>query len=282
MKISPFKGKELEEEMMRNIGLGKRLRVLFGISGLALTLIFALGGCGKGKKEATPGNGEVSAAKTAESPSVPKEKEPSVEELVAEAPPEEESTGPSTSTGEGFSAPVGGPVFYVYKDAEYSGNHYIPSGWMGDASAVSVEPDYAEDKYRGTTCMRWEYDLTKKQQGWAGVFWQNPEGNWDGNIPDAGFNLSGAKAVKFAVRGEVGGEVVNFGLGGLASGKYPDTVKKEKKGLKLSKEWRDVTIPLEGLDLRRVTFGFMWTVDSSKNSGRKKVVFYLDEIRYEY
>lgn len=68
--------------------------------------------------------------------------------------------------------------------------------------------------HSGETCIRVDY---KDPQGWAGVVWQSPAGDW-GDKP-GGWNLSGAERLSFWARGARGGEIVKFEFGLLGKDK---------------------------------------------------------------
>ena len=78
--------------------------------------------------------------------------------------------------------------------------------------------------------------------------------------------------------GAEGGEKLDFAVGLIGSDKeYPDTLKAERKGVKLKKEWKQYTIDLDGEDLTRVKTPFVWSL-----GGRgRPVTFYLDDSRFE-
>src|SRR5262245_57589725 len=66
--------------------------------------------------------------------------------------------------------------FYVYSD---QGDHFIPSGYMGDTSDIIVIGMYKQKPGKGAACMKVKYS-GKAGQGnkWAGVYWQDPANNW--------------------------------------------------------------------------------------------------------
>ena len=162
----------------------------------------------------------------------------------------------------------------VYEEGK--GGTFAPSGWMGDTSALKIDPNCTTKPKDGKFCMKWTYDISKGgQNGWAGAYWQYPANNW-GTLK--GFDLTGHKKLSFWVRGETGKEVVDFTAGGI-KGKIADTFIKEMKEVKLSSEWKQYTIDLSGKDLSNVSGGFCWTADSKKNAGN--VTLYLDDIIYE-
>jgi hypothetical protein len=164
--------------------------------------------------------------------------------------------------------------FYIYSDQN---DHYIPSGFMGDTSDIVIVGTTKTNPGKGSACMQVKYaGKAAGGQKWSGVYWQDPANNW-GTIKGAGYNLTGAKKVKFMARGEKGGEIVEFKAGGI-SGEYPDSFKAEASPVTLTADWKEYEIDLTGQDLSSVIGGFMFTVAKDKNA--ENTVFYLDEIRY--
>ncbi len=154
---------------------------------------------------------------------------------------------------------------------------YIPSGWMGDAKSIKLDPASKDRPQSGATSLRCEFAAT---QGWGGVAWQHPAQDWGDQR--GGFNLNGAKKLVFDARGETGGEEVSFGFGLIGSEKrYFDTAKRTLGKVTLTKDWKHFEIPLDDLkageNLTRIKTGFVWSVASS---GRP-IVFFLDNIRWE-
>lgn len=165
--------------------------------------------------------------------------------------------------------------FYVFSDQV---DHFIPSGFMGDTSDITMLVGCSESPAKGKTCVRISYNgKSPAQQKWVGVYWQDPQNNW-GTVKGAGFNLVGAKKLKFQARGSKGGETIEFKCGGI-SGEYPDSFRAEGPIVALSSRWQEYEIDLSGQDLRSVIGGFVFTLSREKNP--EGAVFYLDEIRYE-
>jgi hypothetical protein len=164
--------------------------------------------------------------------------------------------------------------FYVYGDQR---EHFHPTGLMGDATDLYVINASTQKPAKGENCIKVAYSA-KAGQGnrWAGIYWQEPAGNW-GSIKGGGFNLTGAGKLKFLARGEKGGEKVEFKCGGIA-GDHPDTFRADTT-VTLDKEWKEISIDLNGQDLSRVIGGFVFALNADKNP--EGAVFYLDEIRYE-
>lgn len=181
-----------------------------------------------------------------------------------------------------FGAPSAsvGDFFYVYSDSGYRGNHYIPSGWMGDFGDLHFSQAIKEKPASGATCIQIKYTAERKQQaGWAGIYWQSPANNW--GTKRGGFDLKGYKKMVFKVRGEHGGEYIDkFFVGGITGQlEEGDSDEVPSDSIELTKEWRDVTIDLAKADLSHIIGGFGFAMNADSNP--KGATFYLDEIRYE-
>jgi len=160
----------------------------------------------------------------------------------------------------------------VYEETD-AGSVFIPSGYMGNAEAISMQVDSLVQPHEGSKCLKVEY---RSSDAWGGVLWQSPAEDWDGKLP-GGANLSGATELEFWSKGEDGGEKVNFVFGVLDGNQpYRDTAKGELKDIVLTKDWKRYSIPLRGLDLRQIKTGFGWSLAGQG----KPVTFFLDSIRY--
>ncbi|MFK7768553.1 MAG: glycoside hydrolase family 2 TIM barrel-domain containing protein [Mariniblastus sp.] len=149
---------------------------------------------------------------------------------------------------------------------------FIPSGFMGSADAIKVDSVNTTDPAKGKHCMKVTYS---KDDEWGGVVWQSPENDWGDK--EGGLNLTGAKRLRFKVRGESGGEKIKFGVGVIGREKdYFDTTKKEIE-FTLTSEWQECEIKLEGEDLTRIKTAFFWSAAAEG----KPFTFYLDEIVFE-
>ncbi|MCB9881210.1 MAG: hypothetical protein H6834_05420 [Planctomycetes bacterium] len=169
--------------------------------------------------------------------------------------------------------PIAKLPFVVYDEYGDSPGVYVPSGFMGNVGAVRMALDCRDDPHGGTTCIEARYE---SGTSWGGVLWQSPADDWNGEQP-GGANLSAAAQLEFWVRGAHGGEKVNFVFGVLDGNQpYRDTAKGELREVTLTKAWNKMTIPLRGLDLRRIKTGFGWSLAGQG----QPVVFYLDDIRY--
>ncbi|MFP6766166.1 MAG: hypothetical protein VB858_21210, partial [Planctomycetaceae bacterium] len=149
---------------------------------------------------------------------------------------------------------------------------FVPSGYMGNTTAIAMDPKCRDAPHSGQTCLKVTY---KRPDGWGGVAWQNPAGDW-GDVA-GGLDLTGAKSLRFYARGAAGGEQVKFGFGLIGRDKqYFDTTRIERE-FKLTAEWKEYTLDLKGRDLSRIKTGFTWVLAAS---GRP-VVFYLDDVKFD-
>lgn len=170
------------------------------------------------------------------------------------------------------TAPKAQLPFAVYADSS-SQTIYTPSGYMGNATAVSMDLKSSDNPHTGKTCLKAVYN---SRSDWGGVLWQSPADDWDGTLP-GGANLTGATALEFWARGAKGGETVNF-VYGVLDGNQPfrDTAKGELSDTKLTKEWKKYSMPLNGKNLSRIKTGFGWSLAGQGSP----VTFYLDDIQF--
>jgi len=72
--------------------------------------------------------------------------------------------------------------------------------------------------------------------------------------------------------------MVEFKLGILGKNKaYPDSAKASLGKVKLTKDWQEFSISLEGKDLSVIKTGFCWVVAGKK----EPITFYIDDLKYE-
>ncbi|MFH0953421.1 MAG: hypothetical protein V1873_03730 [Verrucomicrobiota bacterium] len=166
--------------------------------------------------------------------------------------------------------------FYVYNNAVFPPvKNFSPSGYMGDISDLKLAGSYKNLHQEGYPCLKIMY-MAEGHMGWAGVAWQNPANNW-GEF-DGGYNLSKAKQLSFWVRGEKGGEIVEFKLGGTAAN-YPDSENLTSGAITLRNEWTQYMLDLSSADLFYVSSGFGLTLKQDANPNG--CVFYIDDVQYQ-
>src|SRR6185436_2558374 len=126
--------------------------------------------------------------------------------------------------------------FPVYDDVSAAGNHFHALGKIPDETAlVTSNGSWTENPHGGATSIRCEFQSAGTNFG--GFYFLNgilPAGQAApvlnfGDVPDAGIDLRGARALTFWVRGASDGLKVEFFLGGVGwSGEtrmqpYPDS-----------------------------------------------------------
>jgi hypothetical protein len=183
----------------------------------------------------------------------------------------------SAKKSESSEAPAGKVFFGVYSDQSAKGNHYIPSGWMGDYGDMKLNTGWTENPHSGKTCIKVIYNAKMAQNaGWCGIYWQYPPNNWGAR---KGFNVVGAKKLTFWARGGKGGEKISeFKVGGI-TGDMPDTDSQSIGPVELTKEWKQYTIDLTDRDLSNISGGFCFSASKDDNSDGFEL--YLDDIQYE-
>lgn len=171
-----------------------------------------------------------------------------------------------------LTAPVAVP-FTVYTDDGHARNHYVPSGWFGDAGdlALTTADGNAQS---GSTAIRIDY-TPRGPQRFAGLFWEC--GGPFGAVQNAGFNLSLATQVQFFARASTSGVKAEFKVGGV-SGAFPDSLASTPTSpviVDLDTTWRLFTINVGG-NRSRVIGGFMFVTSATQNPSGATI--YLDEI----
>jgi len=159
---------------------------------------------------------------------------------------------------------------------------FSPSGWMGDGGGesgkkyLSYKSEPSEMNGEKIVIIRIEY--TQGEKGWAGIYWQYPDGNW-GDKP--GRTLIGAKQISFYAKGEGGDEIVEFKAGGIANPDkpYKDSFEKPLGKVILSKNWTKYVIDLSNVDLSNVIGAFAWIASGTDNKGH--VVTYIAKLLIE-
>ena len=169
-------------------------------------------------------------------------------------------------------------AFGVYSDYRAQGNHFIPSGFMGDYGDIKMNDQSTDEPHSGTHCIKFEYSAKQAQhKGWAGVYWQNPANNWGSK--KGGFDLTRMTKLTFFARGAKGGEVLQKVIIGGIKGTYPDSLSVEMGPVELTDTWKQYTVNLAGKDLSYVSGGFGWVITADLNP--EGATFYLDDIKYE-
>lgn len=195
--------------------------------------------------------------------------------------------------------------FNIYTDAGASGNHFTPSGKMGDIGDIDIVEDWMVNPHSGTTAIKVIYDTMGRKPfqcglnitptpncQWAGIYWQDPANNSGITPPNqGGFNLIGFRKLTFWARSDAP-ITIQFKVGGSGSSApspppWPSSLSRPKQTglLTLTQQWQRFEIDLSESDLSYVIDGFAWVANWPNNEitarTPKKLVFYLDDIRFE-
>ncbi len=188
---------------------------------------------------------------------------------------------PLPTCGPFLSAEVAMP-FSIYVDDGDQGNHYIPSGFFGDISDLTVDYGDRSAPHGGSTAIRIDY-RPRGSQRFAGVFWQCPANNW-GTEQDAGFNLRLARQVQFWARVSARARA-EFKVGGIGTtaprAPFPDSLDSVSTNpvvVDLGTDWRQFTIDVGGRDLGHVIGGFMVVTNTTQNPAG--LTLFLDDITW--
>jgi len=158
------------------------------------------------------------------------------------------------------------------------GIKFYPSGWMGDGEYgekyVGFKRRAGSVKGFDTTVIQLSY--RKGPKGWAGIYWQYPDGNWGTHM---GRNLLGASKITFFAKGAQGGEIVEFKSGGIR-GRYKDSYEVSLGKVVLKKNWEKYTIVLSASDLSTVIGVFAWVVTAADNES-DEITTYISEPKVE-
>ena len=168
---------------------------------------------------------------------------------------------------------------------------FSPSGWMGELeaggrSAVTFDASHAGNPHTKPECVRVSYRF-RSPTGWGGIYWLNKADNWGHKT---GAPLAEEKepitGLVFWARGEVGGEVVEFGSGGIAAVdrdsrplKHKDSFYAPIGRVVLKQKWTKYQIDLRGRNLSSVIGGFYWAASAQFNK-HPKITFYIDDMAF--
>lgn len=166
----------------------------------------------------------------------------------------------------------------------------IPAGWMSGrpnpANFIDLQAS-PDDCHTGADCIRFTYETGGE---WAGVYWWPPacgesgteeawkrvrNGTCGVNVLEAG-NLGAVNRLTFWVRGDQGGEIVEFKVGGVDVLPTPG---RSLGKVTLKPTWEQYEIDLENLDLTNAIGLFLWVAADDTNP--KGAVFHLDDVQFE-
>ena len=147
-------------------------------------------------------------------------------------------------------------------------DYYIPSGWMGATSTLSVSDCESPSGACGGVCTR--FDWTPSGPNWVGVLWQYPINNW-GGMP--GLDIaSGATEIQFMAWANEGNPSVNFQVGNTHSDGFNRSI-----SVTLGETPTLYSIPLAGVNYSNVIQGFGMTTSGSAASFNVSDVTWIGE-----
>lgn len=152
-------------------------------------------------------------------------------------------------------------------------DYFVASGYMGDGAAGGIgrQEQCAAPRPGDGRGLCHRFTWTPGAQGWAGVFWQFPEGSW-GEQP--GLTIaSGATAVELYAWGAVGGETVTFVVGmSDVDGFHAE------REVALTTQPTKITIDLTGQPYGEVTGGFGWV---ASDAASPELSFFIDDVQWK-
>jgi hypothetical protein len=165
----------------------------------------------------------------------------------------------------------------------------IPAGWMSGGSnpADFISLQKSNDCHTGEDCLQVTYKVGGE---WGGIYWwpllcgeSGTEEAWNEikrgtcgiNVLEMG-NFSTVNRLTFWSRGDQGGEVIEFKIGGVDVEPTPG---RSLGKVTLTSTWEQYAIDLEGLNLTNAIGLFLWIATDINNP--QGAVFYLDDIQFE-
>ena len=186
--------------------------------------------------------------------------------------------------------------FYVYSNFGSPFNHFAPGGWMGDLESIGFLCSTEGQTWPETTIQVIYSPNKDNANGWAGIYWLQPDHNW-GTTPNAGYDLSEYRQLVFQARAEIPGIQIKFFIGGVSVNPgpegtptplpYPSSIKTPVFAqesdpvdgfINLTDVWQEYHFDLTGLDLHYVIDGFGWAAERARTP--EGAIIYLDNIRF--
>ncbi len=145
---------------------------------------------------------------------------------------------------------------------------YAPSGYFPAGEATNIAEATCPTRPAGAMGTCHGFTWTPAADGFAGVWWQYPDGNWG----EAGGLVvpAGATSVTFMAWGQAGGEKVEF-LSGYASDGY----ERKSPVITLTTTPTEYTLSLVGASYTDIAGGFGWVATSTAGNA---VTLYIDDI----
>ena len=176
-------------------------------------------------------------------------------------------------------------TFKIYTEQLAATNNFIPSASYNGSDTMTFDYACAESPHTGETCVKITWNGQSGVDGWKwnGLGWEWPEGRvWHHSDEEMqGYNLNGARFLKFWIRSEEPGLKLKFKLGhklDSTCGEIPSydlwTSIETTWTLKL------IYIPPE-TDMSNITIGFAVFFNDTHDPGAPGLSFYLDDIEFD-
>jgi exo-beta-1,3-glucanase (GH17 family) len=170
---------------------------------------------------------------------------------------------------------------YVYKDGHSEENRFTPTSWMGDLDDLKINEYCTNSPHSAPECIKIDY-VPNGTNGWAGIYWIGPYMNHWGEYP--GYSVESPKRFAFWARGEKGGEIVHFSIGGIRLPEKPFSdsfgpLPSSDIAVPLTQNWTQYEIDLSGVDTSSLIGGFCFSVSEGLNPNG--CTFYLDDMVIE-
>jgi hypothetical protein len=151
-------------------------------------------------------------------------------------------------------------------------DHYAAGGYMGDGETPGAIADGLCTSRAGSgRGLCHHFTWSPGAAGWAGVYWQHPDGNW-GTRPGLAVP-SGASRIRFYAWGARGGETVSFMAGMSKIDRFE--VKQDKIALTVTPTQHELSLAATGYTT--VVGGFGWVAADATS----EVSFFVDDIVWE-
>ena len=189
-------------------------------------------------------------------------------------------------TTQPVSAQVVNRSLVVYDEGGRQGEKlWHPGGWMPDGKGISFSDRFETNPHGGQTCIQVGYRVSEKS--WVGIYWLYADSWGEEKGPNLyeilGISKEDTVRLTFWARGENGGERVEFKVGGMTAGKYPDSIKfpVTTQYVSLSTDWTQFSIDLTEKNLEQMSSAFCWVSNRAQNHKQNEIWFYLDDIQFE-
>jgi hypothetical protein len=160
---------------------------------------------------------------------------------------------------------------------------FTPSGFMGDGEFGRRYIEFFGADHTNPHAQADSMKITYRfgSARWGGMYWQNKPDNW-GDQPGNNYSGQGFSKVTFWARGEHGGEMVEFKVGGIENPnkRYRDSVLATAGRIALTKDWKSYSIDLSSQDLSSLIGGFCWVASADYNHGNQ-ITFFLEDLTME-